>query len=71
MPGEGGNELIRKVRARPGYDGGRIHAVALTAYARAGDGLHAPRSGFQMHVPEPVEPAESIAVPASRVKRAG
>jgi PAS domain S-box-containing protein len=70
MPGEDGYELIRKVRARPAEEGGRIPAVALTAYARVEDRLQALRSGFQMHVPKPVELAELVAVTASLVHRA-
>ena len=70
MPGEDGYELIRKVRSRPADEGGRIPAVALTAYARVEDRLQAIRSGFQMHVPKPVELAELAAVTASLVGRA-
>jgi CheY-like chemotaxis protein len=45
--------------------GGRIPAVALTAYARSEDRLRALAAGFQMHVPKPVEPVELAAVVAS------
>jgi signal transduction histidine kinase/CheY-like chemotaxis protein len=70
MPGEDGYELIRKIRARTAEGGGRIPAVALTAYARVEDRLQALRSGYQMHVPKPVELAELIAVTSSLVRRA-
>jgi CheY-like chemotaxis protein len=69
MPGVDGYELIRRVRRLPPERGGRVPAVALTAYARIEDRLHALRSGFQMHVPKPVEIAELIAVTASLVSR--
>ncbi len=69
MPGEDGYDLIRKVRSRPADEGGRIPAVALTAYARVEDRLQALRLGFQMHVPKPVELAELIAVTSSLVGR--
>ena len=36
MPFEDGYELIRKVRALPEVNGGKVPAVALTAYARPG-----------------------------------
>jgi len=65
MPGEDGYELIRKVRAMEPERGGRIPAVALTAYARVEDRLRALSAGFQMHVPKPVEPVELAAVVAS------
>jgi hypothetical protein len=45
--------------------GGRLPAVALTAYARAEDRVKAIRAGFQMHIAKPVEPAELIAIVAS------
>ena len=70
MPGEDGYELIRKVRSRPVAGGGKIPAVALTAYARVEDRLQALRSGYQMHVPKPVELAELVAVASSLVQRA-
>lgn len=65
MPGEDGYELIRKVRARDPDQGGRVPALALTAYARVEDRVHILAAGFQMHVHKPVEPAELLAVIAS------
>ncbi|HJU06001.1 MAG TPA: response regulator [Nitrospiraceae bacterium] len=65
MPGEDGYDLIRKVRAMEPDRGGRIPAVALTAYARVEDRLRALSAGFQMHVSKPVEPIELAAVVAS------
>jgi CheY-like chemotaxis protein len=69
MPSVDGYELIRRVRQLPAERGGRVPAVALTAYARIEDRLQALRSGFQMHVPKPVELAELIMVTASLVGR--
>jgi PAS domain S-box-containing protein len=69
MPGEDGYELIRKVRALPAENGGRVPAIALTAYARTEDRMQALRAGYQMHVPKPVELAELVAVVASLVQR--
>jgi PAS domain S-box-containing protein len=71
MPDEDGYELIRKVRALSGEKGGRIPAIALTAYARTEDRLRALRAGYQMHVTKPVELAELVAVIASLVQRGG
>lgn len=71
MPGEDGYELIRKVRAMDPERGGRIPAVALTAYARVEDRLKALSAGFQMHISKPVEPAELAAVVASFAWRTG
>lgn len=69
MAVEDGYDLIRKVRALAAKDGGRVPAIALTAYARVEDRLKALRSGYHMHVPKPVELAELITVVDSLVKR--
>ncbi|HZG54640.1 MAG TPA: ATP-binding protein, partial [Pyrinomonadaceae bacterium] len=69
MPGEDGYELIRRVRQLPPENGGKVPAIALTAYARVEDRMQALRAGYQMHVPKPVELAELVAVAASLVRR--
>jgi PAS domain S-box-containing protein len=69
MPGEDGYSLIAKVRALPAERGGRTPAAALTAYARVEDRLHVLRSGFQIHLPKPVEPVELAIVVANLAGR--
>ena len=69
MPDEDGYDLIRRVRELPAESGGKVPAIALTAYARTEDRLQALRAGYQMHVPKPVELAELVAVAASLVQR--
>ena len=69
MPGTDGYELIRKVRGLPPSRGGKVAAVALTAYTRIEDRLQALRAGYDMHVPKPVELAELVAVAASVTRR--
>ena len=69
MPDEDGYDLIRRLRALPCESGGRVPAIALTAYARVEDRLQALRAGYQMHVPKPVELAELVAVVASLAER--
>ncbi|HEX7316974.1 MAG TPA: PAS domain S-box protein [Pyrinomonadaceae bacterium] len=69
MPGEDGYELMRRVRGLPAASGGRVPAIALTAYARVEDRMQALRAGYQMHVPKPVELAELAAVAMSLVRR--
>ena len=69
MPGADGFELIRRVRALPPESGGRIPAVALTAYARSEDRLRSLRAGFEMHVSKPVELIELIVTLANLVRR--
>jgi CheY-like chemotaxis protein/anti-sigma regulatory factor (Ser/Thr protein kinase) len=69
MPGTDGYDFIRKVRSLPPLRGGRIPAIALTAYTRVVDRLQALRAGYDMHVPKPVELTELVAVAASVVRR--
>ncbi len=65
MPEVDGYELLRRVRELDPEMGGRIPAVALTAYGRSIDRIRALSAGFQMHMPKPVEPAELATVVAS------
>lgn len=65
MPGEDGYSLIRRIRALPAEEGGRIPAAALTAHARAEDRRRTLLAGFNLHVPKPVDPEELLAVVAS------
>jgi signal transduction histidine kinase/ActR/RegA family two-component response regulator len=71
MPEDDGYSLIAKVRALPSERGGQTPAAALTAYVRAEDRVKVLRSGFQLHVPKPVEPAELVAVVAHLSGRRG
>ncbi|MDB5295740.1 MAG: hypothetical protein JWO31_1723 [Phycisphaerales bacterium] len=71
MPGQDGYELIRRVRALPPDRGGRVHALALTAYARTVDRVRALEAGFHMHVAKPVDPAELIVTVAALARLAG
>jgi PAS domain S-box-containing protein len=70
MPDEDGYSLISKIRALPSERGGQIPAAALTAYARVEDRLRVLRSGFQFHLPKPVDSAELVTVVASLAGRA-
>jgi CheY-like chemotaxis protein len=65
MPEMDGLSFIEQLRQRPPAEGGRIPAVALTAHARVADRARALYSGFNNHVPKPVEPMELFAVIAS------
>ncbi|MDQ1592638.1 MAG: hypothetical protein QOG71_3265 [Pyrinomonadaceae bacterium] len=71
MPEEDGYSLLARIRQLPLERGGKIPAVALTAYARAEDRVRALRSGFQMHVTKPITPAELITVVANLAGRIG
>jgi CheY-like chemotaxis protein len=65
MPLMDGYALIEKVRQLPIERGGRIPAAALTAYAGVEDRMRVLSSGYQMHIPKPVEPAELTTVVAN------
>jgi CheY-like chemotaxis protein len=69
MPGMDGYELLRRVRALGAAKGGKLPAIALTAFARSEDRTRALRAGFQVHLSTPVEPSELVATVASLVGR--
>jgi signal transduction histidine kinase/CheY-like chemotaxis protein len=62
MPDGDGYSLIRKVRLLEGESAAKVPAVALTAFARAEDRGEALGSGFQAHLPKPIDPAELTAL---------
>lgn len=62
LPGRDGYELIKAVRALAPDEGSRVHAVALTAYAREEDREKAFAAGYQQHVAKPVEPDKLVEV---------
>jgi two-component system CheB/CheR fusion protein len=55
MPGEDGYALIRRVRALGESTLAHIPALALTAFARAGDRERALAEGYQEHLAKPVD----------------
>ena len=69
MPDEDGYTFIRKVRGLEASQGGKIPAVALTAYGRTEDRLRTLSAGYSMHVPKPVDPAELVTIIASLAGR--
>lgn len=69
MPEEDGYVLIRRIRSLTEARGGRIPAIALTAYARLEDRDKALLSGFQLHFPKPINPLNLILVVANLVGR--
>jgi CheY-like chemotaxis protein len=69
MPGEDGYDLIREVRALDAERGGRISALALTAYARLEDRAAAIAAGYQAHAAKPIEPTALAAAVAALAQR--
>jgi CheY-like chemotaxis protein len=68
MPGLNGYEFMRMLRARPPERGGRVAALALTAFARLEDAVHARASGYQGHLAKPVTP-EDLAAAVAKLQR--
>jgi CheY-like chemotaxis protein len=71
MPVKDGYQLMREVRALPASRGGRISAIALTAFARSEDRTKAMLAGYQLHLAKPIEPRELAAAVRSLAGRVG
>ena len=70
MPGVDGYEFMRMLRARPPERGGRVAALALTAFAGLEDATRARSSGYQGHLAKPISP-ENLAVAIAKLPRQG
>ncbi|YAF98727.1 MAG: ATP-binding protein [Nodularia sp. CChRGM 3473] len=64
MPEIDGYMLMRQVRTWTPEAGGKIPAIALTAYAGEYNQQQALSAGFQMHLTKPAEPSELVAAVA-------
>jgi CheY-like chemotaxis protein len=60
MPEMNGYDLIGTIRQLGEEHGGRIPALALTAYAGTDDRKRALAAGYEMHIPKPFVAAELI-----------
>jgi CheY-like chemotaxis protein len=69
MPEMDGYWLINKIRQLPPERGGEIPAAALTAYAGIEDRRRVLLTGFQLHIPKPIEPGKLAAFVASLVEQ--
>jgi signal transduction histidine kinase len=56
MPGMDGYEFVKLLRARPPERGGKVAALALTAFAGLADAARAHASGYQEHLAKPINP---------------
>ena len=70
MPEMDGFELISRIRASSDPLIRDVPAAALTAFARTEDRTRALRSGFEMHLAKPIDPAELVVSVATLVRRA-
>lgn len=64
MPGESGHAFMKKVRALPRTRGGRIPAVAVTAFDSREARLESSYSGFHYHLAKPVDPDKLVDIVA-------
>lgn len=69
MPTEDGYSLIKKLRKLRLKRAKEIPAIALTAYATKEDKARTLSSGFQIHVPKPIEPESLVISIAAAMKR--
>ena len=69
MPGQDGYDLIRTIRAQPAERGGRIPAVAVTAFGGREHRVRALAAGFHTYLVKPVEPNELTWVVAMLARR--
>jgi signal transduction histidine kinase/ActR/RegA family two-component response regulator len=61
MPVEDGLSFVRRLRRRPAERGGRVPAIALSAYARAEDRAAALAAGFDAFIAKPAAPGDLLA----------
>ena len=67
MPDVDGYMLMRQIRSLPPEQGGKIRAIAVTAYAGEADHQQILRAGFQRHITKPIDLAELAKAIASVV----
>jgi CheY-like chemotaxis protein len=65
MPQEDGYSLLRRIRKLAPEEGGRVPAIALTAYAKDEDREESQKAGYQRHIAKPVDAEDLLLVIAS------
>lgn len=69
MPGQDGYDLIRAVRGQSPARGGRVPAIAVTAYAGDKDQKEPLAAGYDAHLPKPVDADRLYRVIANLLSR--
>ncbi|AFZ34098.1 PAS/PAC sensor hybrid histidine kinase [Stanieria cyanosphaera PCC 7437] len=69
MPEIDGYMLMRQIRKLPSEQGGKIKAIALTAYAAEIDQQQVLAAGFDLHLAKPVEPEKLLDAIAALTKQ--
>lgn len=67
LPGEDGYTFISKLRALKPNNGGRVPAIALTAFADSEARIRALEAGFDTHISKPIAPEELVEIVANLV----
>jgi PAS domain S-box-containing protein len=68
MPEVDGYILMQQIRALPTEQGGKVGAIALTAYAKEEERQQALNSGYQAHIAKPLEPDTLVQAVAELVQ---
>lgn len=68
MPGEDGHTFLRRLRALPRHRGGRIPAVALTAYGTRESRVESREAGFHYHLTKPVDTDKLVEILSGLVR---
>lgn len=55
-----GHDLLRRIRALPATNGGRIPAIAISGFVREQDRRQSIEAGFQIHLNKPLDPDRLI-----------
>jgi CheY-like chemotaxis protein len=62
---------LRRIRALGPARGGKVPAIALTAFARPEDRAQSLKVGFSVHVSKPIQPDKLTATVATLAGRGG
>jgi PAS domain S-box-containing protein len=71
MPDVDGYEFLRRIRALESARGGKVPAIALTAFARPEDQAKSLAVGYSVHISKPIAPEDLTATVASLAGRIG
>jgi CheY-like chemotaxis protein len=61
LASEDGLTLMRRVRERPGERGGKVPAIAVSAFGGPADRTRALEAGYQTYIAKPLDPVSVIA----------
>jgi PAS domain S-box-containing protein len=70
LAGEDGLTLMRRVRERPPERGGKVPAIAVSAYGGPADRTRALEAGYQTYIAKPLDPVDVIAAVSVLVRLA-